>query len=71
MKKIKLFPARNVEIRVHVSDEMERDYADCQRILKHSREIKDCKECSWTGIDIYGTCVCILDDLQKHMQCKN
>lgn len=28
MKKIKLFPAPHVEIRIHVSEEMERDYAD-------------------------------------------
>ena len=30
MKKIKLFPAPHVEIRIHVSEEMERDYAECQ-----------------------------------------
>ena len=28
MKKIKLFPAQHVEIRILVSEEMERDYAD-------------------------------------------
>ena len=34
MKKIKLFPAPHVEIRIHVSEEMERDYAECQKMMK-------------------------------------
>lgn len=36
MKKIKLFPAPHIEIRISVSDEMERDYLECQRRLRFS-----------------------------------
>lgn len=33
MKKIKLFPAPHIEIRISVSDEMERDYLECREDL--------------------------------------
>ena len=38
MKKIKLFPAPHVEIRIHVSEEMERDYAECQKMMKSGED---------------------------------
>ena len=31
MKKIKLFPAPHMEVRVFVSDEMEKDFVECRR----------------------------------------
>ena len=55
MKKIKLFPAPHVEIRIHVSEEMERDYAECQKMMKRGEDY-DCDRCSWANVSIYGTC---------------
>lgn len=44
MKKIKLFPAPHVEIRIHVSEEMERDYAERQKMMKRGEDY-DCDRC--------------------------
>ena len=57
MKKIKLFPAPHVEIRIHVSEEMERDYAECQKMMKRGEDY-DCDRCSWANVSIYGTGAC-------------
>lgn len=48
MKKIKLFPAPHVEIRIHVSEEMERDYVECQKMMKRGEDC-DCDRCSWAS----------------------
>lgn len=55
MRKIKIFPASHVEVRVHVSDQMIEDYRECYRNANvENGEMKDCKTCSWCGIDIGG-----------------
>lgn len=66
MKKIKLFPAPHVEVRIHVSDEMERDYAECQKMIK-SGEDYDCDRCSWANVSIYGTGACELKGLKEQL----
>ena len=38
MKKIKLFPAPHIEIQIHVSEEMERDYAECKKMMKRGED---------------------------------
>lgn len=60
MKKIKLFPGPHVEIRIHVSEEMERDYAECQKMMKRGEDC-DCDRCSWANVSIYGTGACELE----------
>ena len=59
MKKIKLYPAPHVEIRIHVSDEMERDFWRCADTAKvvPGEEDGDAvtgTECSWEDIGIGG-----------------
>ena len=66
MKKIKLFPAPHVEIRIHVSEEMERDYAECQKMMKRGEDY-DCDRCSWANVSIYGTGACELKGLKEHL----
>lgn len=34
MRKIKLFPAPHTELRLDVSDEMEKDYQECRRMAQ-------------------------------------
>lgn len=34
MRKIKLFPASHTELRLDVSDEMEKDYQECRRMAQ-------------------------------------
>ena len=47
MKKIKLFPAPHTELRIDVSDEMEKDYRECRRMAQSQGSGKDCNTCSW------------------------
>ncbi len=69
MKKIKLFPSPHVEIRIHVSDQMEKDYAEC---MKNSRAGIDsegfpCDECSWGDITICDMGACELKELKEQL----
>lgn len=66
MKKIKLFPAPHVEIRIHVSEAMERDYAECQKMMKRGEDY-DCDRCSWANVSIYGTGACELKGLKEQL----
>ena len=62
MKKIKLFPCPHVELKVHVSDEMEADLKECYR-KSCTGEAVDCEGCSWDGLEIYGSGLCELTEL--------
>ena len=66
MKKIKLFPAPHVEIRISVSDEMKRDMEECRR-MSEADNWKDCDTCSWYGIDIGHTGLCELPEVQRQV----
>lgn len=57
-KKIKLFPVPHVELRIHVSDQMEADLKECRY-----RAESDCEECSWYGVDLLDTCMCDLPEV--------
>ena len=69
MKKIKLFPAPHVEVRIYVSDEMERDYTACMKNNKDGigSEEFPCDGCSWADVDVYGTGACELKGLKEQM----
>ena len=66
MKKIKLFPAPHVEIRIHVSEEMERDYWRCKAMRKPGEEIP-CAGCSWEDVCIGDMGVCEMKGLEEQM----
>lgn len=57
MKKIKIFPCPHVEFRIHVSDEMEKDFKECSKLFA-TADGKDCNACSWNDvvIDDMGLC---------------
>lgn len=62
MKRIKLFPSPHTELRIFVSEEMERDFKKCAEEAKGY--VKDatmtCSECSWRDCRINGEIVCEL-----------
>lgn len=58
MKKIKLWPAPHLEVRVRVSDEMEADIRECRERAEQGGHGKDCDQCSWLGVEIENTCLC-------------
>lgn len=70
MRKIKLFPSTHVEVRLFVSDEMERDYLECQRRLKSGDMDLQCDNCSWKDVKISrcGSGACMLTGLEEQMR---
>lgn len=65
MKKIKLFPAPHLELKVYVSDEMLKDYIACARGAEHAEcEGKDCDGCSWNAVRIGDLNMCELDEME-------
>lgn len=65
-EKVKLFLTPHIEIRIHVSEEMERDYAECQKMMKRGEDY-DCDRCSWANVSIYGTGACELKGLKEQL----
>lgn len=68
MKKIKLFPAPNLEVRVYVTDKMVEDLKDHERLAKvPGGPGKDCKTCSWNGVEFSGIGMCELPEVWRQV----
>ena len=66
MKKIKLFPTPHVEIRLHVSEEMERDFWRCKAMRKPGEELSGVG-CSWEDVCIGAMGACEMKELEEQM----
>lgn len=60
-KKISLFPAPHLELRIHVSEEMIADFWECKRKAEETdwESCKDCDTCSWNKVKLtenFNTC---------------
>lgn len=65
MKKIRLFPAPHLEIRVYVSDEMRKDFQECLELSeKGDWETKDCAACSWRQVALGDVHMCELKEME-------
>ncbi len=72
MKKIKIFPAPHLEIRVHVSDEMVRDYRACrEELIESGLPFVDCSKCSWRDVKMTGERMCELDVMEHLLEEKS
>lgn len=60
MKKIKLFPAPRVEVKIYVSDEMVADMRECMKGAKSLGNEKECDSCSWNEVSLNGDGFCEL-----------
>lgn len=67
VKKITIYPAPHLEIRLHLSEEMIRDYRDClnQVLTSDFEETKDCNKCSWKDVKLQEVGMCELIELSK------
>lgn len=65
MKKIKLFPAPHVEVRIHISDQMIKDYKECQKMAEEDLDGKDCDKCSWRDIAWLNHGFCELEEFRN------
>lgn len=54
MRKIKLYPAPHLEVRIHVTEEMIADLKECRRMAEESdfENTKDCEACSWHEVKL-------------------
>lgn len=70
MRKIKLFPAPHLELRVSVSDEMIKDFRECKKMATESKfeECKDCDTCSWNDVEFESTGMCELLEMEQLME---
>lgn len=69
-KTIKIFPAPHVEVRLHVSKEMEEDYKKCYlsgRMYRCEKSswMYSCEKCSWDNVRIGEDRVCCLEYLER------
>ena len=58
VKRIKIYPCPNVELRLHVSEQMEQDYKECAAKAESPGDGKDCNTCSWREVELENTCLC-------------
>ena len=50
MKEIRYNPTPQVEVRIHVTEEMQQDFKECQEMFRaNPDDEKDCGSCSWNG----------------------
>ena len=63
MKKIKIFPAPHVEVRIHVSEQMVEDMRQCQAESVAGVKDLDCTSCSWKDVKIPKTGLCELPEI--------
>ncbi len=62
-KTIKIFPAPHVEIRLHISEEMEEDFKKCY----FSEGMYSCRKCSWCKVKMEGTIICRFSTFKREM----
>lgn len=66
MKKIKLFPAPHVEVRLHILDQMITDYQNClEESKKENFDGMDCDKCSWCDVVWLNHGLCELKELRQ------
>lgn len=71
MKKVRIFPAPHMEIKLHISDEMIKDYRDCKAQAEKVGGYKDCDQCSWEEVEFKNVCACEFEQLVKLLEEKN
>lgn len=59
MKTVKIFRP-HIEIRLHVTEEMEKDFEECKNFLDREDDFKDCDKCSWNGCEIGNEYGCVM-----------
>lgn len=64
MKKTKLLPAPNLELRLYVTYKMVEDMKECTCLAKvPDGPGKDCETCSWNDVSILGVRLCAFEDV--------
>ena len=72
MKEIRYNPTPQVEVRIHVTEEMQQDFKECQEMFRvNPDDEKDCNGCSWNcrvkGSELPMR-LCMLPTVQENMK---
>jgi len=65
MKKIKLFPAPHLELKIFVSRQMEDDLKHCKKLAALPGSGPDCEQCSWQDVKLNHIGMCVLPEVHK------
>ena len=73
MRKIKIFPCPNVEVKIHLTDEMIKEWIACDEACSNYDEngeaqFADCDNCSWNNKKFGGVGLCIYDEVREKMK---
>ena len=47
MKEVRISPSPNMELCVRITDQMEKDFRECQEMAAKEEDGADCNACSW------------------------
>ena len=66
-KEIMISPHENVKITVTITEQMEKDLLECERMADKvgTDEFKDCNTCSWNGVKFDDVCFCELEVMRE------
>lgn len=77
-KVIKIWPSAHVEVRLHVSEQMEKDFKKCRECVEafekgklkvgYVLKIANCEKCSWNNVKIFGRECCVEFDRDTERQ---
>lgn len=76
VKTIKIWPSAHVEVRLHVTEQMIKDFKKCtESVVKimqgeECKEIPDCKKCNWKNVTIgeEGACSLFTDKIIERLK---
>lgn len=66
-REILISPHENAKVIVTVTEQMEKDYRECERMAEQmfTDEYKDCDTCSWNCMRLGDTSFCELEEMQE------
>lgn len=69
-KEIMISPHENVKITVTITEQMEKDFLECERMADKvgTDEFKDCNTCSWNGVKFDDVCFCELEVMREPLK---
>lgn len=58
VKRIKLFPAPHIELRIYVSEQMQKDWIECETLAEETSSGGECGNCSWKEVKFGDKYIC-------------
>lgn len=68
MKKIKICPDPHLKIKIHVSDQMVKDFKKCGELAESVGRMPRCDVCSWKDVRLGSFHLCGLEQIERAMK---